>query len=276
MSSAPAVEVDARFEAAAHGQRFCLIHRPASDRPRRGVLVHAHPFAEEMNKCRRMIALTARSLAADGWTVVQPDLFGCGDSDGDFGDATIEQWVDDLAVVAERHASIDRLVLWGTRAGVLLLPPLLERGLTADLLLWQPVLSGRQHLQQFLRLSAAAVLVGSKRAADSEAPKARLDRGEVVAIAGYLLAPALALQLDRLQLVLPVGFAGRVIMLEVAATDTSMLSSALAQLAESWRAQGVAVTTEAVTGPLFWQTQEIAECATLAERTLDLLRSGEG
>ena len=49
--------------------------------------MYAHPFCEEMNKARRMAALQSRRLAALGYSVLQIDLFGCGDSSGDFADA---------------------------------------------------------------------------------------------------------------------------------------------------------------------------------------------
>jgi hypothetical protein len=46
------------------GQRFCLFHPPGA--PCRGAVVYVHPFAEEMNRSRRMAALQARALAAQG------------------------------------------------------------------------------------------------------------------------------------------------------------------------------------------------------------------
>ena len=77
---------------------FYVHHRPAQ-RACVGQIVFVHPFADEMNKSRRMVAIQARTLARQGWSVFQPDLSGCGDSEGDFGDASWERWRDDL-----RHA----------------------------------------------------------------------------------------------------------------------------------------------------------------------------
>ncbi len=54
------------------------------------------PFAEEMNKCRRMMALTAYALQAAGLDVLFVDLFGTGDSGGDFADGSLEVWRSDL------------------------------------------------------------------------------------------------------------------------------------------------------------------------------------
>ena len=74
------------FLPATPGHRFCIYHRPAEGGAGGGI-VYAHPFGEEMNKARRMAALQSRRLAAAGYAVLQIDLFGCGDSSGDFADA---------------------------------------------------------------------------------------------------------------------------------------------------------------------------------------------
>ena len=61
-------------------------------------MLYIHPFAEEMNKSRRMAALQSRALAQAGYAVLQIDLLGCGDSSGDFGDATWQSWVSDVVL----------------------------------------------------------------------------------------------------------------------------------------------------------------------------------
>ena len=58
------------------GRRFALHHRPAG--PPRGLVVYVHPFAEEMNKSRRMAALQSRALAEAGFAVLQLDLMEIG------------------------------------------------------------------------------------------------------------------------------------------------------------------------------------------------------
>src|SRR6476646_41057 len=103
------------------GQRLGILHRPATDRVR-GAIVHVHAFAEEMNKARRMAALQARAFANAGYAVLQCDLLGCGDSSGDFGDATWDAWVDDVLLACRWLTERTRapLWLWGLRAGCLL------------------------------------------------------------------------------------------------------------------------------------------------------------
>ncbi len=72
----------------------------------------------------------------------------------------------------------------------------------AGLLFWQPVLSGKQFLQQFLRLKVAAQILGSAEAArvDTRELRERLLRGDSVEVAGYELSPALAAGLEAADL----------------------------------------------------------------------------
>ena len=86
---------DAFFLDTPDGPRFCMFHAPVG--ACRGALVYVHPFAEEMNRSRRMAALGARALAAQGIGVLLLDLHGCGDSADDFGDATWDGWLRDIA-----------------------------------------------------------------------------------------------------------------------------------------------------------------------------------
>ena len=105
-------------------------------------MIYLHPFAEEMNKSRRMAALQSRALAAAGYDVLQIDLLGCGDSSGDFSDATWQGWKDDVVLAYNwlRTQSNAPLTLWGLRAGCLLaanaagdLPE------SRNFIFWQPI-----------------------------------------------------------------------------------------------------------------------------------------
>src|SRR5262252_6161920 len=106
------------FANSSSGGRFRLVSRP-SGQSARGTFVFVHAFAEEMNKSRRMAARMARMLAEDGWWVVQRDLRGCGDSTGEFGDATWHDWVLDIGEELAQ-ASEGPLWLWAQRAGALI------------------------------------------------------------------------------------------------------------------------------------------------------------
>ena len=246
------------------GSRFRLLSEPA-DQDLRGTVIFVHGFAEEMNKSRRMAARMARMLAADGWRVVQRDLYGCGDSSGDFGDATWSDWVADVEdensqVIAHRPAW-----LWCLRAGALLASAALSKHPNVNLLLWQPVLSGAQHLQQFLRLHAGARIVGTGK--DDRSPMQMLRSGTGVELGGYQLSSALAMGLAQAKFDLPDAFASRIVWFEVSDADTLEMLPQSAGLIERLRARNIVVESEVLRGLPFWQTQEIEECESLLERT---------
>lgn len=235
-------------------------------------MVYVHPFAEEMNKSRRMAALQARALAANGWDVLQIDLRGCGDSEDEFAHADWPSWVADVEhALAWLHAQSGHApALWALRQGALIASEVAAGMEPApDLLLWQPVLDGRQALQQFLRLRAARELMADNGAERSGTRSLReqLAREGALEIGGYVVSDPLARALEGASLRQPPAGA-RVAWLEVAAEGASGVSPAARSRIEAWRGEGCAVRSEAVGGPAFWQTAETAECPALIDCTL--------
>lgn len=266
------------------GQRFGLWHAPVSSP--RGLVVQVHAFAEEANKCRRMAARQARALAGAGWAVLQFDLLGCGDSEGDFGDAGWDDWVDDVTRAVDvacgrwraawpQHPVPPRPILWSQRAGSLIAVAAAARcRQPLDLLFWQPAGSGKQVLQQFLRLKLAAGLDGAAAKAVSEALRASLAAGEAVEIAGYRLSSDLARGLEAATLAPPPDLPGgpcRVHWLEVAAREQPSLLPASEPAIARWREAGHDVQALAVRGPAFWATVEMEEAPALLDATLEAL-----
>jgi exosortase A-associated hydrolase 2 len=265
--------VEPDFLAVGDGRRFCLFH-PASGGGARAAVLYLHPFAEEMNKTRRMAAVQARALAAAGCDVLQIDLLGCGDSSGDFADAAWTAWRADALAAYHylRGRSAAPLTLWGLRAGCLLAAEVAaEIPEAVDFLFWQPVLAGRPHWQQFMRLKIAGEMASGEAGAVGEALRRQLAAGQAVEIAGYEVAPALAQGLEQAQLLPPSGGGGRVIWLEVSRREEAAFSPAAAKRIAEWRAAGWAVEAAVVGGPAFWQTTEIEEAPELLAATLEAL-----
>ncbi len=275
MSGARPIAQDAHCVAAAAGCSFRIVTQPAQGSCV-GTIVWLHAFAEEMNKSRHMSALMARRFASAGWRVVQQDLFGCGDSAGDFSEATWDAWVRDIEAQVDA-ADADRPVwLWCVRAGALLALPVLAGRPHVNVLLWHPVLAGVQHLQQFLRLHAGARVVGSAKGS-VPTPAQELRAGRAVEVGGYLLTPDLAQALERASFDVPGGFAGRIVWYEVWQDDTPAVSIGAERLAGKLRERNVEVHIEALSGPPFWQTVELEKCDVLLERSLlALAESGAG
>jgi exosortase A-associated hydrolase 2 len=258
------------FLPTAGGQRFCLLHASGQwpELPVASIL-YIHPFAEELNRSRRMAALQCQAFARAGFEVLQMDLGGSGDSAGHFADATWEGWVADILAARDWLAARQQkrlgdtpihaiarpdgnpaLWLWGLRAGCLVAAEVARQAVAqpANLLFWQPVTQGAVHLAQFLRLKVATDLVrgGNSENADragkagpagevaanaNPTPRQLLAQGNPVEIGGYALSPALATGLEAAHLNgLPVG--SRVICLEFTPA-TSLATDAAAVLSLS-------------------------------------------
>jgi exosortase A-associated hydrolase 2 len=241
------------------GRRFCLLTRP--ERTARGSILYVHPFAEEMNRSRRMAALAAAAFARRGWSVLQIDLHGCGDSYGDFGDATWQSWLDDVHAAWEwlRGHDAAPAVAWGMRAGALLVTDwIAANSLQPAVLLWQPVLSGRQHLTQFLRLKATGGMLEDTQAGNTlEQLRADLAAGRPIEVAGYAVRAQLARALECSTLALPARYGSPAGIVEARPDEGEELSPALGGLVARWRGQGARVDAQRVAGPSFWQTIEI-------------------
>jgi uncharacterized protein len=251
------------------GRRFVLLHEPAA--APRGWVVYVHPWAEEMNKARRMAAGQARRLADDGWAVLQIDLLGCGDSAGDFGDASWARWVADVRAACALVPAGAALWLWGLRAGCLLATEAAAGlGRACRLLLWQPQTNGSQVLQQFLRLKAAGEMLAGGGKGVVEGLRAELRAGRAVEVAGYTVAPALAAGLEQARLVPPPGCL-QVEWLEVASRADATWSPASTLAHQAWRAAGVPLRAQLVAGPAFWQTTEIEDAPALWQATAHAL-----
>ena len=264
------------------GQRFCLWHRPVDPaRAPLALVVHVPPFAEEMNKSRRMAALQCRSLVQAGFAVLQMDLLGCGDSGGDFADATWEAWTADVVAAChlarQRHARDwpaapdPELWLWGVRAGCLLAAAAAGclQG-PVNFLFWQPAASGKPVLQQFLRLRLAASLGQGDAKGVTEYLRHEIAAGRSVNVAGYDLAAALAQGLEAARL-MPAAQRCRVFWLEVSARPDAGLLPVSQTAVQSWRDAGHEVNDAVVVGPSFWSTVEIEDAPALLDASTQML-----
>lgn len=244
------------------GQRYCLYQRGRFDAP---AVLFVHPFGEELNRSRRMVALQARALAARGIASLRIDLHGCGDSSGDFSDARWEQWREDLAGAAgwlrtQGHTSV---ALLGLRLGCLLaldsapqLPLPVQR-----MVLWQLPASGKQYLTQWLRLRSVNAMMGDSAA--QEGPQAllkRLQEGETIEVGGYGLAPAMAAALESLA---PPAPTVRATCFDLVQAPASQALPATLRATTAWPH----VRVHAIEGPPFWSTPEIETCQHLINAT---------
>lgn len=251
------------FLDAAPGRRYCLLHTP--DGAARACVVYLHPFGDEMNKSRRMAALQARALAQAGYAVLQIDLYGCGDSSGEFAEASWTAWRSDAAtaVAFMRTRFGLPVLLWGLRLGALLALDVSAELRPAGLLLWQPVLNGSTFLTQFLRLRAAGAMLTGETEGGTKASRAALAAGATLEVGGYELSAALAAGLDALdaRATAPPCALSWFELAPEAGRTPAVVST---RIAEGWGARPVVLV-----GPPFWQTQEIETAPALLSASVD-------
>ena len=253
------------------GTRFSLYHAPAPHVAPRGAILYVHPFADELNKARRMAALQARRFAGLGYAVLQIDLFGCGDSCGDFQHASWEGWKADLATarawLADR--SPGTMQLWGVRLGGLLALDYASGAAVDGVILWQPFLNGHTCINQFLRQGLAArIRAGDTSVSRStSALRADLLAHGALEIGGYELSAALLGAIDRCDAATLAVPPCPVHWFASGAPAPTRLAASAARLAERWRARGATLHFHAVDGLPFWAPNAIVECPALLAAT---------
>lgn len=265
---------EAFFLEGAKGRLFGL-HFPATSGPR-GKLLCIPPFTEESNRCRVMLGMAARALAHTGWSTLLLDPFGCGDSDGDFEEADWQTWQSDIDTgIGWLQNRPGELALWGTRLGAVMVFEAAQRRskIVDRLLLWQPVVSGKQMFTQYLRLRIASSRELHGRQETTKELRERLAAGETLEVGGYYISPRLAADLDHVALPsapdLPPDL--RIDWLERVDDDKTELAMGSRRMVAGWQEQGIDVRPCPFHGPPFWQLHERFLAPELVDRTVEAL-----
>lgn len=247
---------------------FCTVYRPEA-RPARGAVLCLAPLGEELNRSRHACATTARALAQAGYTVLLPDLRGCGDSAGHLADTTWPDWLDDAQAALhwlQQACPSTALWLWAVRSGALLAHGLIERQPTPlPLLLWQPQTDGDAWVRQWLRLHGASALAAGDSAQVMARTRQAWADGRTVDIAGYAWPGALMQTLGQRRGAPPPGAGQPLVWLDIGPGPADRPASPVAtQALEAWQHAGWQSRFQAVQAPAFWQSAEIEAAPALA------------
>ena len=246
-----------------------LMRRPVG--PCVGCVLMVPAFAEEMNKSRRMTALTAQALAQRGMASVTLDLYGTGDSEGELDDASWERWVADVIRVrdwvADQGFSVTGML--GNRLGCALGAQAMRQCGTVltSAVFWQPVIDGPRFMDQFLRLRVAATLMSEDGKESVSDLRKRLRSGETIEVAGYPLTNRLIASIDQVRLGAG-GVARRLHWMEVTRSLDAGLPTPTSNAIEGLRGEGAEVTAHQILGEPYWSSTEIVVLPELIERTL--------
>ncbi len=269
--------VDTPFEACflegVRGRLFGL-YFPAIGKTE-GKLLCIPPFAEESNRCRVMLGQAARALAQAGWATLILDPYGCGDSEGAFEQADWSGWQADIDTGIEWLGELPgALGLWGTRLAALQVMQAAQRHResVARVLLWQPVINGKQMFTQYLRLRVASSLEAFGRQESTKELRERLEQGETLEIGGYYITPTLAAAIDHAGLPEPSALSGlRVDWLERVDEGKNQLGMGSRKCIDAWQKAGLDTRPVAFNGPPFWQLHERFLAPELVDKTLAAL-----
>src|SRR6185436_19287125 len=134
-------------------QLFGALHYPLRLRRRNTAVLMCNPFGEEASRAHRTFRVLATQLERAGYGCLRFDYSSTGDSQGDGEAATVDAWVDDIAVAAERlreATGAARVAIVGLRFGATLAALASARGelRLRHLLLWDPVVEGMGYLRE--------------------------------------------------------------------------------------------------------------------------------
>lgn len=178
---------------------FGVYHPPTVERRRAFAVLLCYPAHQEYRLVHWTFRKLAELLAAEGFHVLRFDYSSFGDSAGESADADLDRWVDDIGTAAAELGDLSglpRLSLVGMRVGAVLAARAAAKGVAGgirvrDLVLWEPVVSGREYLAQLERDQARLLL-------DLPYPHdIRRDRHELL---GFPMPPRLRAQTESLDL----------------------------------------------------------------------------
>lgn len=169
----------------------------------KGYIFFVPPFGEEMNRCRSLVANQARCFAELGYTCTVLDLYGTGDSEGELCEASLELWFSNIQTAIEQCAVNQSLpvVLWGLRLGALIAMDFSSQSSIAfhDMLLWQPVISGKRYVSQILRQRIAAQVGNHQQPETTKQIRQRIGEGQHVEVSGYTIGEPLIGDIEAIE-----------------------------------------------------------------------------
>jgi len=252
------------------GKLFCIYYSPSE--VARSTVVVFSPFAEEMNKSRRMLSQQANLLAEHNVSVLLFDYFATGDSEGDFADATWDIWVRDIDVIFDYllDKGIENINILALRMGALLTTAIHEKyhQNIDKVIYWQPFMNGELLMTQFYRLKLAADMLGQKSGLTLKDIKSQLQEGQHVEISGYSLNPELANGLSkvRLQDTSP-EMLKNVNWVELVSAEEKPVPPGSQRVIDLLNEQGANINVDTVVGPQFWSAVELVDVPYLHDIT---------
>jgi exosortase A-associated hydrolase 2 len=253
-----------------HGQTlYGMVYMPSGTPG--GSVVLCYPLFEERKSAGRLMVNMARTLCADGFAVLTFDYRGCGDSAGEFSDFSIPHWLADIATAIDflrQRSPATPLGLLGLRLGAsLALQTAANRSDIDFVVLWEPILNGREHLEQELRKKLVKEMMTFGKGRDSRSALLKaLGDGDEIDFDGYPITPELYQDLRSLDLNTAAShFKKRSLMVQV--TSQSTPSKPMVQLQETLQQAGASNELRLVNEPPFWNLVGVMDGSSIIRET---------
>ena len=122
-------------------------------------IVLCNPWGQEHIRAYGTMRFLAKRLQKAGHHVLRFDYYGCGDSGGDFTDASVDQWCQDTMMVVEELktlSGVSTVTLLGARLGAVVASLVAaERPDIDRLVLWDPIIDTASYVAEMVEQSRA-------------------------------------------------------------------------------------------------------------------------
>ena len=268
-----ASSITPRFLNSSSGQVFTLYFEPC--KPMRGAIVYLPPLAEEMNRCRTLVAAQARAFSHSGYACLLLDYFGTGDSAGELADADWGIWHADVLTAAQwlEQTTGMPVTLWGCRLGALLAADIASQNPDRfrRLVFWQPVADGKMYITQFLRLRVASLMDQGLPPETTDQMRSQLASGQSIAVSGYTIPAGIANEVDKIRITDLAGLERcHIDWLENVPEAGKPLPLASQKVIDTLLARGTQVEIHLFSAPPIWQLHNRDEAPDMLEKTTAL------
>jgi exosortase A-associated hydrolase 2 len=157
-------------------------------------VIFVPPFAEEMNRSKRMYVLCARLLAEAGIHSIFFDFSGTGDSSGEWGDFDYTDWKNNLIDVYQLTKKISsKISLITLRDSALISLDLIKQSEIQinKCILWDPVDSGDALIRQLIRMKIANAMAGDLKKITTREVLESVEQSGYLEVGGYHVSSGL-------------------------------------------------------------------------------------
>jgi len=241
-----------------------MLHLPEGSGSRTG-LVFCDAFGEERKSSALVMARLARAVASAGYPALRFDYYGCGDSEGDFADATVRTRLEDITLASaflRERTGVRDVCLLGLRLGGTLaaraVEPASGRQHYAGLVLIEPVTDGAAYFGGELRRKLVRQMLTDGRggASRQEMLKRLEDDNAVLDMDGFAVRGSTYRELTALGIRKEdVSFAGPVLICQVHFNDRP--KPELEAACAAYQSAGAQVEFSKLVLPPFWSRIEV-------------------